>query len=285
MKMLGETGLNSTQGGVLLLGGFDGMHVGHRRLLERAKSLEIPVGIMTILGGKGDGLFTLKERELFFTSLGIDFSFAFSFEDIRGLSSQEFLSFLEARFSPSAYICGDDFRFGKGAEGNATLLKELASVPVFVEELYKVNGEKVSSGKVKELLFKGEIESANELLGREFFLVGEVETGRKIGRTMGFPTANIRYPQGKFPLKQGVYETRVSVDGKIHAGITNFGSRPTFDNDEVWTETHLKGFEGDLYGKTLCVSFVKFLREIRKFDSADALKNQLEEDLNNVGNN
>ena len=285
MKVVNLTGANTSSGGVLLLGGFDGMHVGHRRLLERAKEFGVPVGVMTIVGGKGEELFTIGERERFFASLGIDFTFEFPFESIRNLSAKSFLTLLEDTFSPCAFVCGDDFRFGKGAEGDAALLKSCASVPVFVEEIVKVDGEKVSSGKVKELLKNGQIECANALLGRSFFLVGEVETGRQIGRTICFPTANIRYPSGKFPLKKGVYETRVCIDGKLYAGITNFGARPTFDNDEVWTETHLKGFKGDLYGRTLCVEFRRFLREIRKFDSAEALKQQLIEDLEHVGTN
>lgn len=282
MKIVNLTGANSQSGAILLLGGFDGMHIGHRRLLTRAKSHGAPVGVMSIVGGKGDALFTSKERELWLSSLGADFLFEFAFEDIRNLSAKEFLKRLENYFSPNAYVCGDDFRFGKGAEGNIETLRQYASAPVFVEELLRVNGEKVSASGIKELLFKGEIESANALLGREFFLLGSVEQGRKIGRTIGFPTANIRYPSGKFPLKKGVYETRVTVLGKTYRGITNFGARPTFDDDEVWTETHLKGADENLYGQTLCVRFVRFLREIQKFESAEALKKQLAEDLKNA---
>ena len=99
---------------------------------------------------------------------------------------------------------------------------------------------------------------------------------------MGFPTANILYPEGKFPLKRAVYETRVCVDGKEYKCISNFGARPTFDNDRVLTETYLDGFEGDLYGKELTVRFVRFLRDIEKFDGAAALKRQLETDIERV---
>ena len=283
MKIVNVTGANISSGGVLLLGGFDGMHIGHCRLLQRAKTFGLPVGVMSIVGGKGESLFTSKERELWLSSLGGDFLFEFDFEAIRDLSAKEFLEMLESYFSPGAYVCGDDFRFGKGAEGDASFLKENVRVPVFVEELLKVGGEKVSASGIKSLLAKGDLKSANALLGKEFFLLGEVEQGRKIGRTIGFPTANIRYPSGKFPLKKGVYETRVSVFGKTYRGITNFGARPTFGDNEVWTETYLLGAEENLYGQTLCVQFVRFLREIQKFESADALKKQLTEDLENVG--
>jgi riboflavin kinase/FMN adenylyltransferase len=103
-----------------------------------------------------------------------------------------------------------------------------------------------------------------------------------VGRTIGFPTANILYPQDKFPLKQGVYETRVAVDGKTYKGITNYGARPTFDNDRIITETYLDGFNGDLYGKVLKVEFVRYLRDITRFDSVETLKNQLTKDIERV---
>lgn len=283
MRVVNLTGANIHAGGVLLLGGFDGMHVGHRRLLARAKGCGAAVGMMSIVGGKGEPLFISKERELWLSSLGGDFLFEFPFEEIKNLSAREFLKMLEKKFSPSAYVCGDDFRFGKGAEGDTKTLRQYASAPVFVEELLKVKGEKVSSSGIKELLAKGDLKNANALLGREFFLLGEVEQGRKIGRTIGFPTANIRYPSRKFPLKKGVYETRVTVSQKTYRGITNFGARPTFDDDEIWTETHLKGADENLYGQMLCVRFVRFMREVQKFESADALKKQLTEDLENVG--
>jgi riboflavin kinase/FMN adenylyltransferase len=145
-------------------------------------------------------------------------------------------------------------------------------------------GEKVSSRAIKTLLQQGEIEKANVLLGQNFFLVGEVVKDRQIGRTLGFPTANIPYPKEKFPLKQGVYETRVCVDGKTYKGITNYGARPTFENTQVLTETYLDGFQGDLYGKQLKVEFIRYLRPVQKFDGVDGLKAQLQADIRTVRN-
>jgi riboflavin kinase/FMN adenylyltransferase len=142
-----------------------------------------------------------------------------------------------------------------------------------------MGGEKISSGKIKRLLGDGEIQKANVLLGEEFFLQGKVVKDRQVGRKIGFPTANIPYPQDKYPLKIGVYETRTVVDGKEYKGITNYGARPTFDNDKVVTETYLDGFSGDLYGKELKVHFVRRLRDVQKFESVDALKKQLKYDV------
>ena len=113
-------------------------------------------------------------------------------------------------------------------------------------------------------------------------MIGEVFKDRQVGRTIGFPTANVLYPQEKFPLKKGVYETKVEYNGVVYKGITNYGARPTFGNENVLTETYLDGFGGDLYGETLKIRFVRFLREIQKFESVELLKQQLEKDIKKV---
>lgn len=267
----------------MLLGGFDGLHIGHKKLVARAKTHGLPVGVMTIVGGKsGAPLFTSAEREEIFRFAGIDFIFELPFEEIRDLSPQDFANLLQREFAPKAFVCGDDFRFGKGAAGTPETLKKAAQVCVETQTLLKVDGEKVSSTAVKNRLKKGEMEKANELLGERFFLLGKVYEDRKIGRTLGFPTANIAYPKDKFPLRKGVYETRVEVDGKTYRAITNYGNRPTFGNENECTETYLDGFDGDLYGRTLKVEFVRYLREIKKFDGVDGLKGQLQEDIRRV---
>ncbi len=269
----------------MLLGGFDGLHVGHRRLLSRAKKSGLPVGAMTIVGGKDEGIFTAKEREDVFFRSGVDFVFELPFAEIKDISPQSFLGLLEREFSPKLFVCGEDFRFGAGANGSPETIKERGQVRVEILPLVTLEGEKVSTRSIKTLLKEGKIEKANALLGERFFLLGEVVQDRQIGRTLGFPTANIFYPQGKFPIKNGVYETRAEVDGKEYKGITNFGARPTFQDGTVLTETYLDGFVGDLYGKTLKIQFVRFLREITRFDSADGLKAQLEYDIRRVRGN
>lgn len=286
LKTVDLTGkFNKERPCALLLGGFDGVHIGHRVLVEKAKRSALPVGIMTISGGKnGADLFTFAEREEIFASLGVDFAFEMPFSEIRDMSPDEFTEFLLREFSPAAFYCGRDFRFGKGAAGTPEFLKERTHVSVDVSELLFSGGEKVSATAVKRLLEKGDAAGAAKLLGEPFFLKGEVTEDRHVGRTLGFPTANILYPQGKFPLKKAVYEARVKADGREYRCISNFGARPTFGNDRVLTETYLDGFDGDLYGRTLTVRFVRFLRDIRKFDGADALKRQLETDIRRVRN-
>ena len=274
---------DKNRGCVMLLGGFDGLHAGHKKLVEKAKGFCLPIGIMTIVGGKdAKHLFTLQEREEIFTRAGVDFAFELPFSEIKDLSPQEFSGLLQCEFHPSAFVCGDDFRFGKNACGNAQTLKQAGQVRVEVEKLITANGEKISSTKIKGYLAAGQVEQANELLDEEFFLLGTVVKDRGVGRTIGFPTANVEYPKDKYPIKQGVYETRVCVNGKEYKAITNYGNRPTFDNDTIITETYLDGFSGELYGKELKIRFVRFLRKIKKFESVEKLKAQLNEDIRRV---
>ena len=270
----------------MLLGGFDGLHLGHRRLLSYAKESGLPVGVMTIVGGKAqENIFTFEEREIIFRESGVDFVFELPFAEIKDLSPEAFLQKLIAEFNPKLFVCGTDFRFGAGAAGTPETIKRTTQVRVEVQNLLEMYGEKVSARTIKGLLSVGDIQKVNELFGERFFLMGEVKKDRQVGRTIGFPTANILYPKEKFPLKQGVYETRVCVDGVCYKGITNYGARPTFNNTQVLTETYLDGFNGDLYGATLKVEFVRYIRGVQKFESVAELTAQLQADIRTVRNN
>jgi riboflavin kinase/FMN adenylyltransferase len=273
------SGKRNIRGGVMLLGGFDGLHVGHRLLLAHAKEYALPVGLMTIVGGKDGRLFNFSEREEIFESAGVDFAIEFSFDDIKELSPQAFVEILEGRFAPSVYVCGEDFRFGKGAEGRAENLQTMTSAKVEVLPLLEQDGEKVSSSVIKRLLANGELEKANRLLGNPFSLSGTVITGKSLGRTIGFPTANFIYPKEKFSLPYGVYKTQVKVDGKRYFAITNFGTQPTVEGTHVYVETHIVDFSGNIYGQQLTVEFLQKIRDIRRFENVEELQKQLELDL------
>ena len=271
---------------ILLVGGFDGLHVGHKKLLARAQAYGLPVGITTIVGCKtGSGLFTLEERRRIWEKAGFAFVCEMQFSQIKDTVWEDFARLLTDTYNVKAFVCGEDFRFGKGAEGTPKKLQAFTGVNVDVEDILTWNGNKISTTTIKGYLTDGNVQKAGELLGDNFFLLGEVVRDRKVGRTLGFPTANIPYPQDKFALKKGVYESQVTYQGKTYKGITNYGARPTFDNGQVCTETYLDGFTGDLYGKTLQVEFVRFLRDIKAFESADALKMQLTEDIRRVREN
>lgn len=270
---------------VMLVGGFDGLHAGHRELLKKAKAYGLPVGVMSLWGGKGKPLFTVREREEIFARAEIDFAFFLPFDEIKELSPKEFSAFLCELFCVRAFVCGEDFRFGKNASGDWKSLRKETGVETIALPLLSLSGEKIGSSVVKRALDKGDIPTANELLQEKFFLSGMVERDRGIGRTLSFPTANIGYPNEKYPLPYGVYETETMVGNKTYKGVTNFGSRPTFDDSKVVTETYLDGFSGDLYGKTLSVRFVRFLRDVVRFSNAEELKKQLREDVRRVQNN
>ena len=274
---------SNMRGCVILLGGFDGLHVGHRKLLARAKEYRLPVGVMTIVGGKSGGsLFTLREREKVFENAGVDFVFELPFGEIREMSPEQFVKALETQFEPTAFVCGEDFRFGKSALGTPERLRLLTKAQVDVLPLMQLGGEKVSSSTVKRLLGAGDLSSANELLGEPFFLLGRVVSGRQVGRTIGFPTANMAYPSEKFSIPLGVYETSVSVDGADYKGITNFGAKPTFSDGQVCVETYIDGFSGDIYGREILVQFVRKIRDIQKFESVEKLQRQLQMDLASI---
>lgn len=270
---------------VILLGGFDGLHLGHRQLVARAKTLGVPIGVMTIADCKKAGdLFTVSEREEIFKSAGVDFALEMDFSKIKGLSPKEFIALLKTGRTVKAFVCGTDFKFGAGAKGDFSTIRALGE-EVFVEKLLYENGEKVGVSLIKTLLANGEAEQVKSLLGHSFFLEGEVEEDRKVGRTIGFPTANIRYPKGKFPIKIGVYETSAVIDGKRYKAITNYGARPTFLDGEIWTETHFISYTGDLYGKKIKVEFERWLRDIKQFSNAEQLKQQLIKDVRRVTEN
>lgn len=270
-----------SQSCALLLGGFDGFHIGHETLLERANTTGLPVGLTTISGGKqGGDLFTFPEREEIFKRLGFSFVWEIEFsESFRNTTAEDFLSALFRMIDAKAIFCGKDFRFGKDALGTPELLEKLAPCPVAALPLKTEGNEKIATGTVKKLLTAGDLQRVNRILSGGFFVRGIVERGRGVGHTYGFPTLNLSYPKEKFALKQGVYSGTVKTDEGVFPAIVNFGARPTFGVDERKAEAYLKGFQGDLYGKTVEIYPRRFLREIQTFPSQEALKEQLGRDV------
>lgn len=270
-------------GCALLLGGFDGLHKGHETLLAAAKATGREVAAIAISGGKGLPIYTEEERNYIFTKSGISAVYPLDFAKIKDMSAEEFAPAVKERIAPAVCFCGEDFRFGAGGKASGEDFEKLSGVPVRVLPVLKdENGEKIGAERIKTLIENGDVSAANELLCGGFILIGEVKKDRGVGAKIGFPTANIFYPPEKTRLKEGVYETRAEIGGRIYKGITNFGARPTFSNDTVVTETHFLGFSGDLYGKTLTIRFVRFLREIKAFSGVNELIAQLKTDKKRV---
>lgn len=280
------------------LGVFDGVHLGHRAVIDLAvktageKDL-VPVAFAFIsdtVTTKSFGLpiMTREQKSEMLKSVGIEQVVEADFADYRSLEPAEFVrAVLSEKLHCASVVCGYDFRFGRDAKGNSDTLKSLCKeygIDVCVVEKLKIGGREVSSTAIREKLASGDISGANELLGYCYRLSGEVVHGRGLGHTLGFATANIELSDKIRLPKFGVYKARIIVDGKEYSGITNIGVKPTVDyKGKPVSETHIRGFSGDIYGKKIIVYPEKFLRSEKKFSSVEELKAQVISDLNYCG--
>ncbi len=280
---------------VYALGYFDGVHIGHGALLRTCRSLaseySCRAGVVTFTGhpdalvlGKAPLLINSDiDRKRLLTGLyHMDSVLELPFDrTLMEMPWQDFIRVLIDRHGGAGFICGDDFRFGKGGEGNAPALRDFcqaAGLPCAVIPSQTMNGITVSSTYIRTLLEQGDMKQASRFLGHPHILTGTVIPGRQLGRTMGIPTANLEIPKGILLPKPGVYACRAWTAGKNHLAVTNIGSRPTVGGGRVTVEPHLLDFDGDLYGKELILSFYSYLRPELKFDSLIALKAQIERD-------
>jgi riboflavin kinase/FMN adenylyltransferase len=283
---------------IVTVGTFDGVHRGHQAIIEhlrtRAADRSGPSTLISfdphprsvVHGNEVPLLTTVEERADLLESLGLDRFVVIPFSD-------DF-----AQLEPEAYVeevlvetvglqeitVGYDHRFGRKRKGDVDLLRtcgEQYGFDVDVIPPQEVEQDVVSSRRIRELLLEGaEVQTAADHLGRPYQLKGVVARGEGRGREIGYPTANLAlHDPRKLVPKRGVYATRVTIpDGTTYGGMMNIGRRPTFDEMEVTVEVHLFDFEGDLYGETLSVQFLRRLRDERKFDSPEALAMQLSED-------
>ncbi len=275
---------------LLVLGCFDAIHVGHRELFKKAKLQAkingLDLGVMMFRDGKGGKqVYSFEERVSMLSAYNVKFVLVIDFTpEFKQTAPLDFLAAIEEKVNVKAYMSGKDFRFGKGAKGKSSTLKNYAEdeengvwyMPV---KDITYEGEKISTTLIKSCLDSGDVHRASALLGEDFFVEGSVVEGAHRGTgVLGFPTINISYPEWKYPVRHGVYKVNVTVDGNVYSGIANFGGRPTFGDDSEVLEVHIKDFQGDLYGKAVKVSFVGFMRDIVKFADAQALAAQLERD-------
>ncbi len=270
----------------LALGFFDGVHLGHQELLKEVQKSPYPCGVLTFENPpkkSGKLLQTNEQKMELLEELGMDFVILLPFtEAFSQTTPKDFVqAILERTCHAKALVIGEDYRFGRDAAGSADTLISLFSGEVTVCPLLDSPFGTVSSSLIREFLTTSRLQAAETLLGRRYALRGEVVHGQQLGSAMGFPTANLKITEQLVPT-YGVYETRMEIDGENFPAVTNVGYRPTVNGERLTIESHLLNFDGDLYGKTATLSFVRYLREERKFDSPEALFAQVRQDCERV---
>ena len=284
------------RGGVVALGNFDGFHLGHqavvRRAIERARGEGRPALVATfdphpVRFFKPDAepfrLTTLEQRQLLFAEAGADAMVVFRFDAaLAGLTAEQFVAErLVGLIGAAGVVTGEDFTFGKGRSGDAVVLAALAAHHGFFAETVgpvSLDGAPISSSRIRDALQAGDCATAARLLSRPFTIEGVVEHGDKVGRTIGFPTANVALDRYLRP-RYGVYAVRGRLaDGRMLDGAANLGIRPSFQPPREVLEPHFFDFTGDLYGQTVGVEFHAFLRPEMKFDDLVALQARIAAD-------
>ncbi len=271
---------------VVAVGSFDGVHLGHRFLLRQAlaeaKALKEPLLVYTFdpptkVFTRGEGfLMDLTEKVEALKEVGVELILAVPFnEEFARRPPEAFLEDLRALGASRIYV-GEDFRFGRGRAGGSEALERVA--PTRVVPLLSLGGEAVKSSRIRTLLQEGRVEEARHLLGRPYGAYGVVVEGDKMGRRLGFPTANLAVHPLKV-LPPGVFAVEAEGAFGRYKGVANVGTRPTLGGEERRLEVHLLGFVGELYGEEARVRFLKRLREERRFPSLEALKEQIARDV------
>ena len=281
------------------IGTFDGLHRGHLRLvtpvIEGAKAAAGAGLVVTfephprcVLDPDHcpQNLTTLDEKTWLLDRLGLDHLVVIPFTpQVAAMSPTDFMRRLTRGMQLQRLVVGHDFAFGRGRRGDHAFLRQLAAKRGFSLDVVAVQergGAPISSSRIRRLLLLGQVRAASQLLGRDYFLRSTVERGVERGKTLGFPTANLKITPNKLLPANGVYAVRVDLDGAEYQGALNLGFRPTFGGHTLTVEVFLLDYQGDLYGKLLTVFFVQRLRGERRFASVTALQHQITRDVENA---
>ena len=278
---------------IFALGFFDGVHLGHQALLSQCVQLAkqeqaMPVAVTFNLPPSAvlhdlqpNMINTRTDRQSLLLQHGAEeIHVITATKSYLSYSWQDFLQTLLVR-GAAGFVCGEDYRFGRGGEGTAQKLSAFAAergLPCVILPEQTMDGEKISSTRIRTLLERGDVENANRMLGHPHIFTGKVVSGQKIGRTIGVPTANLKLPRELVTPAFGVYACTTILDGKKYLAVTNIGTRPTVNGNNVTVEPWILDFDGDLYGKEITLHFHNFLRPERKFDSLEELKAQIQRD-------
>ena len=289
-----KTEENQVDSVILTLGYFDCLHVGHRALIARAQELASACGAeaavftfdrdpASVFRSTAGTVLTLDERIERIRKTGVrKVIVGAGTAEFLSQSPDDFLHWLDGRCKIVGYVCGKDFRFGKCAVGTAETLsayaKETGKTVAVLDDV-TVDGVRVSTSEIRRLLADGKVAEAKRLLVEPYSVRGVVFADRKVGRSIGFPTINLKIAPEKAKLKNAVYTGHILIDGIFYRAIVNYGARPTFGLGEMLAEAHIDGFSGDLYGREVTLYLDDFLRDIVRFDSAAALAAQLKKDI------
>ncbi len=294
------TELNKNPELSLALGYFDGVHKGHQKVIRSAVEFARQNGNKSAVitfkdhpccffrGVCPKYILTRADRLKHIEALGIDYVYILDFDArLCMLSAEDYLkNILIDNFSPKSISTGFNHYFGSKKSGGVDLLTKMQNIygyEYFEIPPQKAGDDTISSTAIREALSKGQIQNANEMLGYNFTIKGEVVKGQQLGRKIGFRTANLVYPCELIDLPFGVYSVNVRYGELIYKGISNFGIRPTVSNSKQCSlETHILDFDKDIYGEEISVEFLKMIRAERKFASLSELKAQIGEDISNI---
>ncbi len=301
MQVIYQSSMLPKSGCAVVLGNFDGVHLGHKKLIseavKKASAMGLPVCVYTFsansksaLSGTLSLITDNREKAEIIGRIGADFLFFDDFLRVKELSPDVFVrDILVGELGCRMAFCGENFSFGKGGIGNfLTLKSELAafSSEVFCEKCVYDESGIISSTRIRSLISDGDVEKASVLLGRPFAIKEKVVHGRSLARKLGAPTINQFFPEGKILPKKGVYGTLVTIDGKKYIGVTNVGTKPTVTDGESATpvicETYIVDFCGDVYDKEVLTEFFFFVRSEKKFSDLSQLKERIALDVREV---
>lgn len=267
----------------LILGFFDGVHIAHQAVISSAKNYPVLITFKDspakFFNRKCEYILSREESVKKIKSLGVKEVVELDFAEFAAMPAKDYLEFLIRKYNPVSISTGFNHTFGFNKSGNTDFLEQNQTkygYKYYCIEPQKDNGEIISSTLIRNLLSDGNIERANKLLNSNFILEGTVIQGAQLGRKLGFPTANIMYPEEIVKIPFGVYKAKCNG----HAAILNWGIKPTVNNTPVpIIEVHLLNFSGDLYGQKLKIEVLKKIRDEKKFNSIDELKTQIEKDI------
>lgn len=279
----------------IALGNFDGLHKGHLTLIDKVIDLAKENKGKSIIytfenhpktlidsNAKINLLLDNNNKEELLKDRNVDIVYLEKFtEEFMKKSPEDFIAYIVEKFKIKGIVVGFNYRFGYKNMGDTNLLKELSSkynFEVFIMEPCKLKDKVISSTRIRKELLEGNIEDSNKMLTRPYFLEGKVVSGKQIGRTIGFPTANLEYSKFALLPKEGVYYTNIMWNDKIFKGITSVGNNPTVNGKNITVETFILEFNKDIYGDTIKVFFLKKIRDNKKFNSLEELKTQLSKD-------